>query len=482
MKKRLLSILLLLLSFTLFSQEDSFFSDDDSSNFSEVDNSSIFTVDSSSSVDFSGLVMGEDNFFDLVTTYNWTIESSYIDIISNVKFDFNNYDSLDSFPLQGNEFPGDIAFDELYLRYYNFLFDLEVGLLKPIWGSADGMHVVDVLNPIDYRSPFGGTYLEGKIAQQMVKINIPIGDNSLLEAVYEPSFSGNSIPDSGIWEPYYLATLRDKIYEMVYEMGYSGALAQALSLTPGATEEMVKTSVLTELEDQTDTLYNTLSIEEKEYGIGSQYSGRFTTSLSSIDLGVTYYNGFLRLPTLDPDDVLKTGKLTLIFNRVQTLGLDIAAQAGSFNMKGELAYNLTSDINGDMQGINNNSLGYVVGFDINLPINSVNFMLQGVGDIILSSNSIKTGDPQFSKDNEYSSLAIMGRVSDNYLNEKLYVEVSGIYDAVKMDYFIEPKVTFKPSDSIDIYCEYLLLDGDETGNFGQYRDNDTLKIGIKILL
>lgn len=406
-------------------------------------------------------------------------ETDYLDLIVNGNIKLDGLDNIDDFPLQNSRYSTLFFMDTLFLRYYHSLFDMEVGLLKPIWGNADGVHAVDVLNSLDYSEPFSSSYLDSKISQQMAKLNIPFGDNSLLEVVYLPTFKGDYIPMSGIWAPAYIVNIKQTVYNMAYARTLAEMLPQVKASDPSATPESVALQVDSIVNTQLSGFDYTINYQESEYFTDSQFAGRFTTSLNSFDLGFIYYYGFSNQPTIDPVAVMSTGKLTMIYNRVQTMGFDVAAALGSFNLKGEVAYNLTKDTNGDDPGINNNSLKAILGFDINLPVNNVNFLIQSVSNTVLGSDNLSDMDPQYSTDNRYTTVSLMGRLSDNYLNETLYIEVTGAYYLFDNDFMVKPKVSYNLGDNSQLYIEYLLLEGEGSTTFGQYSNNDTFKFGFE---
>lgn len=456
--KRLFLILTIMLTVSLVAQEDSFFYEDD---FMEEETSHGVSIATSGKI--SGGTYYIDETFNAYgeLDFNALYEGSYLDINMDIDVNTDDLDNFYDFPLQNQQHNASMFFDTLYLRYYHRLFDLELGLLKPVWGNADGIHVIDFLNPIDFTDPFGPSYLDKKISQQMLKINIPFGDSSLLELVYMPKFEGDYIAMNGVWTPYYIKNMEDTIFNLLY--------AAALLENPATSASMI--------EPQAELLASTLNIQESDYFTDSQAAGRFTSTITNIDMGLTYYYGFLKQPTIDPEEVIKTGKLNLIYNRMHGFGLDVASQVGLFNLKGEVSYYLTDDIKGDDPAIVNNSLNYIVGFDINLPLNNVNLLLQGVGSTVINNNEITKMDPQY-KD-EYSDFMLMGRLSDNYLNETLFIELAGAYDFIYSDYMINPLVQYKVTDNLSLIAEYNYFGGDKDTDFGQFSDNDNIKMEIE---
>lgn len=463
---KFLLITFVFITCSIWAQEDSFFFEDE---ITEVEGGGL-PLSVGGMVGSNGqVVMNYDNpdkstkGVNIYSDIDLLFEGEEFDISGNFDLDLENWDDFSDFPLQDKKFNTTFYVDTLFLRYYHSYFDLEIGLMKPVWGNADSVHNVDVLNALDYSNTFGSSYLDRKISNQMIKLNIPLMESSLIELVYLPVSKGDYIPMSGTWTPYYIKSLENKIFQLVHSM--------ALATDPSASEaDSLSTA---------NQIYNSLSIEKGEYFVDSQFALRYTVSLNSLDLGFTYYWGFLKQPTIDPIYVLKTGKLKLIYNRVHTFGLDVATQLGPFNTKGEFSYNLTEDTAGDDPGISNNEVNYILGFDINIPIKNINFLLQCVGSTIMNSSEISIIDPQYSSDGNYSELMLMGRVSDKYFNEKVIVEISGGYDLYEFDYMVKPEFTYKFTDNTSLEFSYLVLGGDSDTDFGQFSDNDTIKLSIE---
>lgn len=458
--KKVLIILLILLLTNLYAQDDSFFFEDEYIEDADTGSSMPFT----STGKFNSGTYYIDETFSAYgkLNFNGLFEFSTIDINMDLRANVSGIDNISNFPMQNKLTSGSAYFDSLYLRFYHDFFDLEAGLIKPVWGNADGIHVVDFLNPIDYSDPFGPSYLDKKISQQMVKINMPFGESSLLELVYLPKFDGDYTELNGTWTPYYIKNMETTIYNMLYPM--------AVMENPMVPEVMLKEQV----KANSKVLANSLELEESEYFIDSQVAARFTTTINSLDLGFSYFYGYLKQPTIDPVEVLQTGKLELIYNKFHGFGLDVAAQAGLFNIKGETAYYLTDDIEGDDPSVINNSVNYIVGFDLNLPINNLNLLLQGVGQTVINNSEITKLDPEY-KD-EYNDFMLMGRLSDNYINESLIVEFSGAYDLIHNDYMVSPLIQYKFTDNFSLITNYSHYAGEEHTDFGQFSENNNLKI------
>ncbi|MBN2618182.1 MAG: hypothetical protein JXR64_07710 [Spirochaetales bacterium] len=225
-----------------------------------------------------------------------------------------------------------INIDECYANLYFDMLNMEVGYFKTVWGKGDKLHVLDLLNPIDYSNYFTQDYLENKIAQPTIKVNVPVGSFGMLELAYVPIFEGDLIPTDGKWMP--------------LEVKAAKTLLQGFSI----------------LYPDTQTL---------SYG---QFGTRFTTSINGFDFGGLYYFGYDRQPTLN------LTKLKMDYNFMNVAGIEFGTVLAGFNLRGELAYYFINN--------SKDTLNYLGGFDRDLPLHNVNINIQVKGEYNTESEDI----------------------------------------------------------------------------------------------
>lgn len=180
-----------------------------------------------------------------------------------------------------------------------------------------------------------------------------------------------------------------------------------------------------------------------------------------------------------------TARPSLAYDQVQVFGLEAAFVLWKLNTRWEAAYNLTEDTAGDNPWIKNNSVSWVAGFDIDLPIHNLNLNLQETGSYILKSDKIKnnkitvgslmgnaieipieTADVNYNSDGKYISNKIIALLSDKWLNEKLTTEVQGIYCIEDKGYMVAPKIEYNVSEGLTFGLRGVYLHCDnENGEF-----------------
>ena len=220
-----------------------------------------------------------------------------------------------------------------------------------------------------------------------------------------------------------------------------------------------------------------------------QFGGRLTGTFGSFDLGLSYYNGFYKQPTVNyakietyiekrlSDSATEEDKF-LSYDRKQTFGFDAATVLWHFNLRGEFAYNLTEDTDGTNPAIRNNSLGYLLGFDIDLPFWNMNLNIQETGNVILNSDKIEDNANDFEKSKTgYTSNKIIANITTSFFHDKLVPEVTAIWSIERKDFILLPKISFKATDALTFEAKGMyILSGDENSEFYAWRKNSFVSI------
>lgn len=418
-------ILLLIGSFSIFADDFSF----DDFSFDEEDGSTGGSV--ASALEFNGTVdLGTRAYFgDDITEDEADIDTS---AVLTLKYRGSMADLTVSTDLSYDS----IDLDEAYTNIYFDKFNVEAGVYKTVWGKGDKLHVVDLLNPMDYSEYFLHEYLENKIAQPTLKVNIPMGMSGLIELAYIPVFEGDTIPVTGRWATSDSSAL------------YSAITSYAL--TPA---DVITAAGVARLQTLSDTSYYYEDTNSLEYG---QFGFRGTVSVSGFDLGALYYFGFNKRPTVPA--VL--GKGCLKYERMHMAGIEIGKALGGFNLRGEAAYYIMDE--------SDNSINYLAGFDYYLPIHNLNFNIQLKGNYLIDSDY----------DNENM---LVGKLSDNFDHEKKEVAVTGIYYIEDECFMIKPEFSTQVGDSITLEFVTAFFEGDKGTIFGDYDSNDYISLNINYM-
>jgi hypothetical protein len=242
---------------------------------------------------------------------------------------------------------------------------------------------------------------------------------------------------------------------------------------------------------------NTDTLEYAQGGL------RFTTTAGASDFGVQYYTGFFPRPAVvldtqgvatltgtlaatiaaigDPAQIeaginallgnLDTGILFRSgYTRYHQIGADYAQVIAGFNLRGEIAANITEDLKGDDGLVYNPSLAWSLGFDRDI-FAGVNANLQVNETIRLLDD--KTGsDPllDFEADTDITSTRLTLVISKKFFRNELEIKATGIWGLEDRDCYILPAVVWTRGD-VALELSGGIFAGDKKGELGQYRDN-----------
>lgn len=394
------------------------------------------------------------------------LDVEYVGDISDVNVKFK----VDTATVKDN--PEDIL-EEATVRGYFGNWVISGGKMKVVWGKGDKLHVLDNFNANDYTDFIFPDYIDRRLAEPMFSVaySVPNASNLRFEGIVTPMMTADRFASDGILVP----AAQKKLTERV----------QSLLLSYLGTEYNLG-KLASAIDFSSDDLYAN-DIKSLKY---AQAGIRMTGTLSPVDWGFSYYYGHYKQPSANAENLIyatlteNTGAhpeylISLDYDRLQTFGFEIATVIWKFNMRGEVAYNLTEDIDGDDPWVKNNSIAWVGGFDIDLPIHNVNFNIQETGTYILHSSEIKDGtfaanDVDYNSDDNYCINKIVLNVSDKWLNDKLDTECTVIYGIENKEWCVQPKIEYNPSEGLFLTLSgaYLYSDN-ENGEFYNFTADST---------
>ena len=353
---------------------------------------------------------------------------------SGASTDFSGTIKLDRTSLGGGYY-ADIL-DEFTARVYvNGNLQLEAGKMKVVWGKGDKLHVLDNFNANDYTDYIIPDYIDRRIAEPMFRAVYTTDGGIKFEGIYTPTMTGDRYAAKGEWVP----------------------------------KKMKDLAKLAEQKKKSISSPNTFAFKYGQAGI------RSTFTLGPVDLGVSYYYGHNKQVSANLQD------LSLHYDRMQVFGLEAAAVLWKFNTRAEFAYNLTADTAGDDPFVKNNSIGWVVGFDIDLPLHNVNVNLQNQGSYILRNDKI---DNQFDTDYDakgrYSNNKLVLAVTDSWDHEKTKLDVKAIWGIERGDVIVLPKLTRTLLDGFDVSLSGMFIwCKDENSEFDGWQHNSFVTVGAR---
>jgi hypothetical protein len=203
---------------------------------------------------------------------------------------------------------------------------------------------------------------------------------------------------------------------------------------------------------------------------------------------VQYYYGRLPQPSFVITPNLTTPQkpdINLLYNPYHQIGLDYAQVLFGFNVRAELAANITEDLKGDDGSVYNSSIAWSFGFDrdivwginLNLQANQSIRLLQdklGSGDIM---SSIMSGNYDIEGGLPITSTRITAAVSKKFFRDELELRAAVVWGVEDNDCAILPALVWT-KDSLRMALSFGIFAGDTDGQLGQYRDNNFFKVSL----
>lgn len=386
--------------------------------------------------------------------------------------------------------------DELTARLYAGDWVIEGGKMRVVWGKGDKLHVVDNFNANDYTDFVIPDYIDRRIAEPMFRViyNSPLSVNLRIEGIVTPVMTADRFAKSGEWSPFKMAKISGIVRDTLgYNLGKK--LGAIKTSTPADTGKTIKKyteylSYVNGINSNPESLYpDTAALEYAQAGL------RATATFGPVDVGVSYYYGHNKQLSVDMKNYLtgynpalkhSTNLPEFSYDKLQIFGIEAAAAIWRFNVRAEGAYNMTDDFVGDKPWVHNNSIAWLFGFDIDIPVSNLNLNVQECGKHILKSSAIgsygtypKEYDVDYDSDGIYVSDKLVINLSDKYLNDKLTAECSCIIGIENKEVAVFPKISWNVYGGFNLILSgaYIHAD-DEDGefyNFTAYQSGGSVK-------
>jgi hypothetical protein len=461
------TIFLLMAAVSLYAQDFGFGFDDDYSGGGFAGNALSVTVSGEVSAELMGYIDEFSNGMDDI--HLGDILSGKLNFSASTSF----ADAFISLKLEPSSSP--ISIDEAYVRAYFGGLEVEGGLRKLSWGKADSFGPLDVINPLDYSELTDlSSMLNFKIARPLVHLSYRIGSFSKIEGVFVPTFEPLRFAQGGIWQP-----------------------TQMKELEPLLAMEEDSTFAVNRPETSTLNYF--------------QAGLRFTTTIGPADLGLQYYYGRLTRPAFNityddvtfpsppmpmPITVSVPSAVDFVYNPYHQIGIDWAQVLFGFNIRAEFAANITEDLDGDDPSVYNPNLAWSFGFDRNL-FWGINLNIQAnqtirlmhdkitdktilgmIPEALLALIDIPDRPLDIEAGSDMTSTQIIAALSKTFLRGELEIRAAVFWEIEAKDFMIIPSIIWT-REAVAVELSGGIFGGDEDGQFGQYRDNSFVKVGLK---
>lgn len=220
-----------------------------------------------------------------------------------------------------------------------------------------------------------------------------------------------------------------------------------------------------------------------------QYGLRLSGSAGPVDMAGEYYYGRYKTPSVNTEKLISEAMAggnirdCIYYDPVHIFGADLAAAIAMFNFKSEAAYYMTYDFKGTDPAVHNNSVQWLLGFDVDIPLNNINLNVQNIGSYIIGFKNVKQNNADGKFDMDWNTAEkptnnkIVCNISDSWLHETLTDSLTVIWGIEHNDAVIMPRIKYKIKD--EFYIEGMgayIYAKDKKSEFSAWKNNHFVQV------
>lgn len=338
----------------------------------------------------------------------------------------------------------DIALRDAYIDIDMGAHYLRLGKQQIVWGQADGLKVLDVLNPQSFREFILPDFDESRIPLWSANLELAVGE-SLVQIVWLPDLSYDELPD------------QDALFAFTSPL-----------LVPSAPPGVPVTLLEPELPDRI--------LADSDIGL------RYSTFRGGVELSVNYLYHYVDRPALERLAAGQGVAIRPVYERSHLFGTSFNWAAGDWVTRGEFGYStdrrwlsdgpVDPDDPHDPGGLDrSDEAAWVLGVDY-----------QGVRDTFLSMQffqSVLTDrGPRVTRKQRENSLTAL--VQRDFRNETLTTEALAIHGLADDDGVVQLSLAWTVRSNLVLRAGADLFYGRRAGLFGQFADRDRLSFEVEL--
>lgn len=331
----------------------------------------------------------------------------------------------------------DIELREFFIDTYVNEASIRFGKQQVVWGQADGLKVLDVINPQSYREFILDDFDDSRIPLWSLNAEIPVGDDSAVQFLWVPDTTYHDLPETDADFAFSSSRVMPRV-----PAGY----------TVSINEEDRPTNIL----------------EDSDLGM------RFSAFMNGWDLTFNYLYHYNDTPVLYREITGFNITVNPEYERTHLIGGTLSKAFGDFILRSEVGYStntfhVTHDA-ADADGIKEaGEAAYVVGLDYS-----------GFEDTFLSAQffqSVLTKDfENVTRDQIENTVTFLAERT--FANETWKVESLFLHSINDGDGLIRPKVSYELASNVNVWAGADIFYGKSDGLYGQFKDQDRINVGF----
>jgi hypothetical protein len=355
--------------------------------------------------------------------------------------DLNQSSTADTFSAVAKPFAtkdwGSIELRELYWETFGDNSFWRIGKQQVVWGEADGLKLLDVINPQNFREFVLDDFEDSRIPLWMLNAEFTLTENSVLQVLWIPDTTVHNLAPSG--SPYAL---------------------RSSSIVPQATSDLAV--------QLSPALAPRSPIKDSDIGL------RYTDFVGGWDVSLNYLYHYVDEPIVSASTQTNSKiphiQLTQNYERSHLLGGTASSALGDWTIRAEIAFE-TNRYHRTKQSLSRivqaNQWSSVIGLDY-----------QGWTNQFISvqwfQSLINAAQAEHSQEDFLTLLW-----ESNFLNDTLTAKWLQIHSIDHGDGVFRSKVSYNLQSNLDIYVSADVFYGNKEKRFGQFDQGDRVSIGFK---
>jgi hypothetical protein len=331
---------------------------------------------------------------------------------------------------------------EFYLKTQLGSTYLTLGKQQVVWGQADGLKVLDVVNPQSFREFILDDFDDSRIPLWTVNTEVTLAKDTTLQLLWIPDTTAHDLPDPG--SPFAFT-----------------APFLVPEVPPGVDVDL----------RPTDRPARMLA--------DSDVGARLSAFVKGWDLTLNYLYHYDDIPVLYQQLGLSaTGPTVIVqprYERTHLIGGTASNAFGDLTVRAEVGYStdrfFITDLRRDPSGVASSpELSYVIGMDwFGFRESLISFQL---------FQSLVIDDPPgLVRDSVDTTTTLLLR--REFLNDTVVAEVMWLQGINDGDGLVRPKVSYAVQENLKVWLGADIFYGKRESLFGEFNDNDRVVVGLE---
>jgi hypothetical protein len=392
----------------------------------------------------------QQNEWQLDIEYSDAIDASIFsgDIIAIARGRFDSPQALE------NESGNTLRIRELYWQTYSDNSFWRLGKQQVVWGEADGLKLLDVINPQNFREFILDNFDDSRIPIWMMNAQINTSDSGMLQLLLIPDTSTHELAEN------------DSIYQFTSPV-----------VVPSITNETLSSLGINELVIQQEN-------NAKSGDAGLRYSDFISLQDSSWDITLNYLHHYIDTPVASTSIDNDTLVVDFKYETSHLIGGSASTVLGDVSIRSEIAYETDRYLRSEesLETLNITLPNIVKG---NLFSSVIGVDYQGLSDNFISVQWYrqtlllnKNERQKAVADRDEDRLTLLWETK--FLNETITTRWQHIHGVNHGDGILRPKVTYNWQSNIDVYLGADYFYGKTEEFFGQFNKTDRIVAGFTI--